>query len=177
MLQTDSAPVPAKQASPLPWQDTPDPINSLDELIAESRAQSSPVFSLDDLLGESLEVKRQNDAEKDLKKKIQRGSGSEAELIADKARLTQWTRQREWKRSANVLVFTRQKCTGCGNFHNTFEGYFEQHTNTRLANTTMLTAVKVFELPELPKDVCYHDSVVAVCHSCADFAGWPLEEE
>lgn len=149
----------------------------LDNLLSESLDHAAATFSLDALLGESIALKDERDAEKELRKKIQRGGGSAAEIEADKALLRQWDRQREWKLKANVLVFTRQLCTACDSYHTTVEGRFELLSSNRIQSATKLQSVVVFSIPDLPREVLYHDALVTVCHDCADNDGWPLEEE
>ncbi len=137
-----------------------------------------PVFlDLGTLLNESIELKKQQDAEKDLRKRVARGAMPKGELEESQALLRKWSNEREWVRAKNVLVFNRQRCKNCGMFHQTLEGFFEQYNNNRLANTTKLVHVPAFELPNLMRDVEYRDSEVPICHQCADMAGWELEED
>jgi hypothetical protein len=140
-------------------------------------ATKSVFLDLGDLLSESMEQKTAREAEKELRKRVSRGNLPQAELAESQAILRRWDNQREWKRSKNLLVFNRQRCTGCGAYHQTLDGFFEQYTNTRLSNTVKMTAVQTFELPDLQKDVEYRDSEVAICHLCADIGGWPLQED
>jgi len=141
-------------------------------------ATTIPAFlDLSDLLSESMEQKTAREAEKELRKRVSRGNLPQTELAESQALLRRWDNQREWKRSKNVLVFNRQRCKSCGAYHQTLDGFFEQYTNNRLNNTTKMTAVQHFELPDLQKDVEYRDSEVQICHLCADTTGWPLEED
>lgn len=127
-------------------------------------------FSFDDLLKDSMAQAEERNAEKELKKKVSRGQGTNE----DNATVKRWSREREWKRTANVLAFTRQQCHHCGEFSTTLDGRFELHTHSRIPNTTLLNSVPSFEL-DLPKQVVYRDSYVAECHECADEHDWPLE--
>ena len=132
-------------------------------------------ISLDSLLAESMAAKAESDKEKELRKRLNSGRlTSPEETIETKKLLKQWDNKREWKRTTNIAVFTRQKCTCCGAFSHTFEGYFEGYANTRMIGATKVEAVKFFEL-DLPKEVKYHDALVPVCHECADMNGWELE--
>lgn len=136
-----------------------------------------PVFgSLDSLLAESLQQVEDRKKEKEMRKSVARGNLPASEIAETTALLRKWDDQREWRRTKNVLCFTRQLCLNCGAYHTTFEGYFERSESKRLNNTKKDVAVKIFEL-DLPKEVMYHDSQVPVCHECADQLGWELEEE
>lgn len=137
----------------------------------------SMFLDLGDLLTESLAQKAQRDKEKELRWLVSRGNMTKKEREEGQALLRRWDIQREWVRGKNILVFTRQRCKGCGAYHQTLDGFFEQYTNNRLKNASRLTAVQHFELPDLPKDVEYRDSEIAICHLCADGAGWPLQED
>ena len=134
-------------------------------------------LSLDDLLTESIAQIAENDKEKAIRNRLRHNRISDpTEKLEAQAMLRQWDTQREWNRSANVLVFNRQKCKFCNTFHTTLEGYFERYDNKRLAGTTKQTAVKSFERLDLPKEVVYHDSLIEICHACADNSDWPLQE-
>ncbi len=137
----------------------------------------SILMDLSTLLAESMQQKAEKDELKEAQKRVSTGRGTKEELSADSDRLRKWAQEKEWKRKANVLVFTRQRCSGCGTFHQTLLGKFEQFEHARKLATTMLTAVKGFEIPTLPKEVVYQDAETSTCHNCADFDGWPLEEE
>lgn len=146
--------------------------------MAQDTATIIPVFlDLSDLLSESMEQKTAREAEKELRKRVSRGNLPKEALAESQALLRRWDNQREWRRSKNILVFNRQLCKSCGAYHQTLEGFFEQYASNRLTNTTKMTAVHHFELPDLAKDVEYRDSEVPVCHVCADTNGWPLQDE
>lgn len=128
-------------------------------------------FSFDALLAESMQQAEQRIAEKDLKKKIAKGLGTND----DNETVKRWGRERDWLKAANVLAFSRQQCKCCGSYSTTLDGKFELHVHSRIPNSNLLHGVPFFEL-DLPKRVVYRDSIVPVCHECADLADWPLEE-
>ena len=131
---------------------------------------------LNSLLADSMQISAAQAEEREMKKRVARGNMPKEELAETVKLLRRWDDAREWRRTHNLVVFTRQLCTSCGTFHQTFEGYFERHKHNRIANTTKAVSVTVFEL-DLPKDAVYHDSQVPVCHQCAENAGWPLQED
>lgn len=134
-------------------------------------------MDLESLLNESLTQQAERVKEKEIRQKVKLNRIADPnELEESRKLLRKWDNQREWMRSANVLCFNRQKCKCCGKFQVTLEGYFERYTNRRLSNTTKQERVKAFELPNLPKDVIYHDSLIEICHFCADDQEWPLQE-
>lgn len=156
----------------LPWEDEGE---SLDDLLEESVKHAAGQFSLEDLLSESMELKSATDAEKELRKRVSRGNMPKDELAASAALLKRWENERIWILDGAVAVFTRQRCRGCGTFHQTFEGYFEQRSHRNNFTTKQLTATKTVD-NALTKFVKYNDSDVPICHDCADFSEWPLEE-
>lgn len=137
------------------------------------------VIDLDSLLKESV---LQQEA-----RKLNRRTGTNprptqlaavsSEVQETAALLRQWDAKREWSLSANVLVFTRQKCACCEAMSKTLDGRFLLYQNNRLRGTTKLESTKAFELDK-PREVVYRDSVVDLCHECADIQqDWPLQED
>jgi hypothetical protein len=135
----------------------------------------SDVFSLDDLLSESMVAAAERDRMKLLRKKVAEGKAPAAERNADIELLRQWELKREWNKSANVICFERCKCIGCGQFHSIFMGYFERQIHK--TNTKLERLVKVEKFAsDLTKEVRYSDHNVPTCEDCAEFAGFPVEE-
>lgn len=152
-------------------------LDPLEGFLQESTRLSADAFSLEDLLSESMGLKEQHEAERELRKKQARGNLPKAEYDANAALLRKWELKREWEATANVLVFQRQRCGTCGSYHNFFEGKFELHTHRRLANTTRTILVK-FHDKALPKEVRYTDTDTHICHACADIQDdWELEDD
>lgn len=102
-------------------------------------------------------------------------AAASAEVLETAEMLRQWDHKREWSHTHNLLVFTRQKCTCCEEMSITFDGMFIQLTNNRVKGTRKIEPVTHFDLDK-PKDVVYRDSLVPICHECADIQqDWPLQ--
>jgi len=155
----------------------PEADDPLQALLVESTTQAAELFSLDDLLSESMAIRQEKDQEKELRKRQQRNDISKEEYDLNAALLRRWELAREWDAVANVLLFSRQRCGYCGSFHNSFEGRYELHTHKRLVKTQRTVAVTV-HTKDLPKTVQYTDSDVEICHTCADTqSDWELEDD
>jgi len=150
--------------------------DTLEGLLEESKQHAAAIFSLDDLLSESVALVEASSAEKELKKRVARGGMQAGELVESQSLLLKWELARVWGKTKNVLAFTRQRCQDCGSYHNTFSGFFELHQHKNQPNTTRQIAVTRFEM-DLPKLVTYSDAEVPTCHACAEHDGWELEDD
>lgn len=152
---------------------TDESVGNLDEMLFIEPA--AEVFTLDNLLSESMAAQAERDKYKQIRKNLAEGKVPTAERDANQELLRQWEAKREWNKAADVIGFERCRCKGCGQFHTIFMGYFEKQTHR--SNTSISRWVSVTKLSgSLPKEVRYSDHDVPTCEDCADFAGFPVEE-
>lgn len=151
-----------------------DSLITLDAVIAEPSATApADIDDLDALLGESMAVKRSNDAAKAAKERLKRGGMSQAERLETEALIRQWELAHEWKPEANVALFTRQVCH-CGVEQTCFNRLMTRMRHRHLAHSAMRWLPAEVAQSVLPNETTIRVVKVPLCGSCAETKGWSM---
>lgn len=161
------------QINNLDSSDDSDSIGNIDEKEFIEPAQD--LFTLDELLQESMAAHSEKAKYKQLRKDLAEGKISQEHRSANEALLREWEERREWVKAADVIGFERSRCTSCGQFHTIFMGYFERQDHKLSKSCSRRIAVTKLS-GALPKEVFYLDHDVPLCEDCADILGFPVEE-
>jgi hypothetical protein len=138
-------------------------------------ASSSNNFDLDSLLDESIKLRAEAGNIKGAREALAKGGMSAAERDAVQATVRAWELRREWTPVASTLLFSRQMCQTCKSFHTHTLGYFQKQQHRTTGIMRWIAAIKPID-KSLPREAKYEDSLVAICHECADLEDWELEE-
>jgi hypothetical protein len=133
-----------------------------------------PLDELDALLGESLDIKRTNDAARSAKERLKRGGMSAQEKAETEALIRQWELAHEWKAEANVALFSMQMCK-CGLSHTGFMRLMTRLRHRHLAHAAMRWLPAEVSQASLPNETVFSVSKVPMCIGCADAKGWSME--
>jgi len=159
--------------------------SDLDDLLEESTdllagtpapiaQKTQEIFSLDDLLSESMAIVSQREQMKQIRKAAANGFGSKEERDTNNDLLRKWEAAREWHKKANVAAFTRCTCLRCKTYNVVFAGFYERQTHR--SNATIERLIKVDKHTDtFQKEVRYFDEKLAVCEDCLAFDGYPVE--
>lgn len=135
-------------------------------------------ISLLDLLAESQQQAAQRKAERPQAQRKVKTSNVAPRTKEEEAAYREsyaLAQRLEWRHTENTLVFTRQLCSCCDTMSATLDGLFQTYTHTRIKTSTKRERVTAFEIDK-PKTVIYRDTVVPLCHACADIQqDWPLQ--
>lgn len=148
-------------------------VDPLDALMAESLPAHESI-SLDDLLADSMQQKKDAEAVKLARSLLAKG-GVPAE---SRKRMEEQIRSHEmkvqWTAKAAVAMFDRQWCAECGLCHIHFLGFFQrqEHKTSKIAR--WLKSPKE-QMGALPKETKYEDTEVETCEECALLAGYPID--
>lgn len=168
-------------------EDTSDDSDTtLDSLLAESTqmlagtphsqaAKAQDIFSLDELLAESMAVQSQREQMKSIRKAAANGFGTKEERDANNELLRKWEAAREWHKVANVAGFNRCLCLACDSYSVAFAGYYERQVHRSNASIERLVKVTAAHTDSFKKEVKYFDETAAVCEDCLELAGYPIE--
>ena len=130
-------------------------------------------FTLDDLLKEAVAAKEDEKRLKEARKikKTNRNISGDllAELDGDIKRIEA---AREWLAVADVAMFTIQECSYCGNVNCHFTGRFTKSKHRHQRGLFRWIAATPEENRGLPKEIKNHETVVPMCHFCADEQGF-----
>ena len=138
-------------------------------------------MSLDDLFAESMAEARASESIRAARKAVAGERGAAGGISTEEKRQLQaairsWEVRREWQPAAAVVMFARQQCKGCGEFHTQFLGYFQRqvHRNTKIDR--WIPSIKPQSNDMLLREAKYQDSHSEMCEACADLAGFAVEE-
>lgn len=157
----------------------------LDDLLTESvdllagqpstvGKKAQDIFSLDDLLAESMVITAQREQMKQIRKAAANGFGSKEERDANNALLRKWEAAKEWNKQANVAAFTRCVCSRCRTYTVAFAGYYERQIHRSNAQIERLV-LSGKPTDSYAKEVRYFDDSLAACEDCLAFDGYPVE--
>jgi len=152
---------------------TPDPLDELEDYLSQSKSSS---ISLDDLLCESLAERKTTESVKAARQLLAGStklSSDEREAIQQSVR--SWEVKREWLPQASVVMFSRQQCQGCGEFHKTFLGFFQRQTHKHTKVDRWIASTKPTDT-SLARESKYQDSHCELCEDCAELMGYDVEE-
>lgn len=163
--------------------DSDELLNSLLEESTQSLAGTPPtqaakaqdIFSLDELLAESMAVQAQREQMKGIRKAAANGFGTKEERDANNELLRKWEAAREWNKVANVAGFNRCLCLACDNYSVAFAGYYERQVHRSNASIERLVKVTTAHTDSFKKEVKYFDETSAVCEDCLELQGYPIE--
>lgn len=162
------------QFSPSPaLQDSP--LDILEDLNADLALTASNDFSLDDLLAESMAEKRKSDEVKVARLSIAKGGLPQADRDALTESIRSWEARREWRPQAAVVMFSRQLCSGCGQYHTQFLGWFQRQTHRSSNIDRWIPSIKPHD-DKLLRESKYQDSYAETCEDCAEHLGFEVEE-
>lgn len=138
-------------------------------------ASASSDSMLDDLLAESLAERKSHEEVKAGRAMLARGGLGAADTAAINNAVRDWESKREWHPKAAVVMFSRQKCLGCGQFHTQFLGFYERQ---RHRSSSLDRWIKHFRpvTDQLPRESKYQDSYAEMCEDCAEHLGFEVEE-
>ena len=151
------------------------PLDILEDLNADLALTSGSDFSLDDLLAESMADKRKADEVKGARVAVAKGGLSQADKDALTASIRSWEAKREWHPQASVVMFARQQCLGCGQFHTQFLGWFQRQKHRTSQIERWIPSIKPHD-DKLARESKYQDSHAEVCEDCAEHLGFEVEE-
>lgn len=150
-------------------------IPELDDLLAEGLpAKGAPAqdqdleISLDELLAESLEQAREEKEAKAVAERRKRGGTLSEE---DLARIRAWEAKHEWKPMANVALFDKTTCNGCGRQQTIFTALLQRQEHRHLKDAMRWTAVESVD-PKLPNEVAVKKYRAGMCTNCCERAGF-----
>lgn len=151
------------------------PLDVLEDLSADLALTSASSFSLDDLLAESMAEKRKADDVKVARVSVAKGGLSQADKDALTASIRSWEAKREWLPQAAVVMFARQQCLGCGQFHTQFLGWFQRQQHRTSKIERWIPSIKPHD-DKLLRESKYQDSHAEMCEDCAEHLGFDVEE-
>ena len=138
----------------------------VDDPLQEMLDNDSEVFSLDDLLAESLEAAAEAKASKELLRKIREGRASPAEA----ARVKEIELKAAWTPVASCEMWEQVNCE-CGHTHATFSHYMTeyrlQHAGPSAARRWVKTEPEA-TYDHLPKKAIYSQREVFHCSECSE---------
>ena len=151
-----------------------DPLDELEDYLNLSKTSD---ISLDDLMAESMAERRTADSVKAARALLagstKLGAG---EREAIQASIRSFELKREWIPQAAVVMFARQQCQGCGDFHKTFLGFFQRQTHKHTKVDRWIASTKPTE-NSLARESKYQDSHCELCEACAELMGFEVEED
>lgn len=151
-------------------------LNSLLENIPPPQAaKAQDIFSLDELLAESMAVQSQREQMKSIRKAAANGFGTKEERDANNELLRKWEAAREWNKVANVAGFNRCLCLACDSYSVAFAGYYERQVHRSNVSIERLVKVTTAHTDSFKKEVKYFDETSAVCEDCLELQGYPIE--
>ena len=151
------------------------PIDLLEDLNADLALTAAKDFSLDDLLAESMADKRRADEVKIARISVAKGGLPQADRDALTASIRSWEAKREWLPRAAVVMFARQQCQGCGQFHTQFLGWFQRQQHRTSKVERWIPSIKPQD-EKLLRESKYQDSHSEMCEDCAEALGFDVEE-
>jgi hypothetical protein len=151
------------------------PIDLLEDLNADLALTMAKDTSLDDLLAESMAEKRKADDVKAARFSVANCKMPQAERDALTASIRSWEAKREWLPQAAVVMFTRQQCLGCGQFHTQFLGWFQRQKHRTSQIDRWIPSIKPHD-DKLLRESKYQDSHAEMCQDCAEHLGFDVEE-
>lgn len=172
-----STPITQQIAAQLAHLTGPD-VDPLDSLLSESMGTglSAPEeFSLEGLLKESLQSKRDAESVKTARALLARGGVDPESRKNMTDSIRAWEVKREWTAVASVAMFHRQFCGECDLYHVTFAGYYQRQEHRTTKIQRWVQATKDLRSVPLPKECKYEDSICELCEECAGKAGYPIE--
>lgn len=177
------------------YPDLDDDEEADDELLSELEGEehftggdiTAPVFTpvanildLDDLLAESMELKRESGKGKSLRDELRKAQ-TEADRKALEAKIREWEDTYEWTNKAHCVFFERVQCS-CGSLNSVFAGYFYHQAHKHLPATqrwvkTEDTGKRQLDpslRDKLPKQVLYKTVAIPTCEFCVHLQGFEL---
>jgi len=151
------------------------PLDLLEDLNADLALTAVGDMSLDALLAESMADKVRNETVKASRFALSKGGMPAADTAFIQAHVRSWEAKREWLPQAAVVMFARQQCTGCGQFHTQFLGYYQRQSHRTTKADRWVASVKPQD-DLLLRESKYQDSVAEICEDCAEHAGFDVEE-
>lgn len=137
-------------------------------------------MSLDDLFAESMaEAKAVEEVKKARKAVTYTGKDALTAEARNSLQMTirSWEARREWKPAASVVMFSRQQCQSCGQFHTQFVGFFQRQEHRSLGTADRwIPSVRPQTWDKLPRESKYQDSHTELCEDCAEKLGFEVEE-
>ena len=134
-------------------------------------------ISLDDLFAESLASLQEKADTKAARALLSNGtklSTAERDAIQDSVR--NFELKREWVAQAHVVMFSRQCCKSCGEFHSTFLGFFQRQVHKTSKVERWVASTRPTETT-LPRESKYQDEMAEMCQECAFNIGFDVEED
>lgn len=165
----------------LPQAATPDSLDVLDALLADCKVkpagtkQAAVLFSLEDLLADSMKLKRDGEGAKLARALLAKGGLEVEARMRMQADVRAYELKVEWRSLSAVAIFRRQWCDACGLCHIQFVGYFQRqkHRNSKIDRWVKSTAQG---MEGLPKETKYEEEAVEICEECAALAGYPIDD-
>lgn len=133
-------------------------------------------FDLDALLAESMTDAKAAADTKVARQILAKGGLPTAERDAIAASVRAFELRREWNPAAAVVMFSRQKCKGCGGFSTQFTGYYQRQTHRHTGISRWVPHIPPTD-EKLPREAKYVDTLAESCTTCAWNAGFDVEED
>ena len=150
-----------------------DPLDELEDYLNLSK---SAHISLDDLMSESIVERKSRE---DVKAARALLAGSTKLSLEERNAIQQSVRsfelKREWIPQASVVMFARQQCQSCGDFHKTFLGFFQRQTHKHTKIDRWIASTRPTDT-FLSRESKYQDSHCELCENCAEVMGFDVEE-
>lgn len=169
-----STPITQQIAAQLAHLQGPD-VDPLDALLSDGTDGSEDNFSLEGLLKESLQAKRDAESVKVARALLAKGGIDPESRKSMTESIRSWEVKREWLAVASVAMFYRQFCAQCDLYHVTFAGYYQRQEHRTTKVQRWVQATKDLRTVPLPKECKYEDSICELCEDCAGKAGYPIE--
>jgi len=156
-------------------QTSDSPLDILEDLNADLALTMAKDSILEDLLTESMVDKRRADDVKAARFTLSKGGLPQADRDHIQATVRSWEAKREWQPQAAVVMFARQQCQSCGQFHTQFLGYFQRQTHRTTKADRWIASIKPQDTLLL-RESKYQDSHAEICEDCAEHLGFDVEE-
>jgi hypothetical protein len=137
----------------------------LESLLGES-------LSLENLLDESMGLKREADNIKAKRKALADGQVPSAEREATAKLVRSWEARREWDTQAYVIRYTVQVCECCRGQNHHFEGFFLRQKHRYNSSERWISAQRHEDKEALEKEINTEVVEVSMCLTCAVEGGF-----
>ena len=157
--------------------------SELDEMIQQTAVsvvghplrREAEVDELDQLLAESVMIRDEAVATKNLREQLKRKAkmtGEERREIESKIR--EWEARNVWDTKAVVAVFEKVSCD-CGFYTEVFSHLMHRQVHKHTPATTRMVVTETFD-DGLPKEVARQISHVFICAECGPDKGWKMDD-
>lgn len=140
----------------------------LDALLVEVTPEADP---MEELLQEALQEAAVEKHAKAARDRIKRGGQSAAQIAEDAERIRLWELAHSWTAVANVALFERHECMGCGKHQTIFRQLMSHEVHRTMKATERWVAVEAAKA-DLPNEVAVQKWEAPMCPACSPKMGY-----